>query len=98
MARRGAIRMTLTEVAGHDLLRLELRPEGHLPRCLTAAESEIACLLLSGLSDREIARQRRTTARTVANQLQAIYVKLGMGNRAELVAHLAQRLVERRDG
>jgi DNA-binding NarL/FixJ family response regulator len=85
--------MTSGEAAGHDLLRLEVCVEGRMPSCLTSAESEVAGLLLMGLSDQEIARQRGTTTRTVANQLQAIYVKLGRSSRAELVAYLAHHLV-----
>ncbi len=53
---------------------------------LTKAEREVALLVLRGLSNAAIAKQRRCAVRTVANQLQAIYRKLGVGSRAELGA------------
>jgi DNA-binding CsgD family transcriptional regulator len=59
-----------------------------LPASLTRAEREVAWLVVEGASNGEIARQRRTAERTVANQLQAIYTKLGVGSRRELVTRL----------
>jgi len=59
-----------------------------LPPGLTRAEREVAGLVLGGCSNRDIALQRGTSTRTVANQLQAIYDKLGLGSRRELVAVL----------
>lgn len=51
---------------------------------LTKAEREVALLAVRGLSNAAIAKQRRCAVRTVANQLQSIYRKLGVGSRAEL--------------
>lgn len=51
---------------------------------LTAAELEVATLLLSGASNEEIARCRGRSVRTIANQIASIYAKLGVGSRAEL--------------
>jgi DNA-binding NarL/FixJ family response regulator len=85
--------VTAGEAAGHEVLRVEVCLEGRMPSCLTSAESEVARLLLMGLSDREIARRRGTSTRTVANQLQSIYVKLGRSSRGELIAYLAHHLV-----
>jgi DNA-binding CsgD family transcriptional regulator len=56
---------------------------------LTRAEREVALAAGMGASNREIARVRRTSERTVANQLAAIYRKLSIASRAELAAVLA---------
>jgi DNA-binding NarL/FixJ family response regulator len=48
-------------------------------------------LLLSGASNAEIARLRRTSVRTVANQVAAILKKLGAGSRTELPMILARQ-------
>jgi DNA-binding CsgD family transcriptional regulator len=61
-------------------LRLRLPPD------LTRAEREVVELVLRGYTDREVAAYRGTAARTVANQLRAVYGKLGINSRAELVA------------
>jgi DNA-binding NarL/FixJ family response regulator len=53
---------------------------------LTAAEREIVAGVLSGRSNAAIAQARRTSTRTVANQLAAIYRKLGVFSRWELAA------------
>lgn len=51
---------------------------------LTDAEQAVATLVLEGFSNHEIGVVRRTSARTVANQLQAIYRKLAIASRTEL--------------
>ncbi|MDZ7793516.1 MAG: helix-turn-helix transcriptional regulator [Spirochaetia bacterium] len=53
---------------------------------LTPAELSVAGAAVSGLSDREIAKQRGSAARTVAVQLRSIYGKLGISSRTELAA------------
>jgi DNA-binding NarL/FixJ family response regulator len=58
---------------------------------LSRAEREVVELLLSGASNAQIARQRGTSARTVANQAASIFRKLGVGSRMEL-AHRLSRL------
>jgi DNA-binding CsgD family transcriptional regulator len=55
---------------------------------LSAAEREVARLLVAGASNREIAGRRGAAVRTVANQARAIYRKLGVASRAELAAHV----------
>ena len=55
-----------------------------LPCCLSAAEREVARLALEGRSNAEIASRRGTSACTVANQLAAIFRKLGISSRTEL--------------
>lgn len=53
---------------------------------LTEAEQAVALLLLQGATNREVARRRHSSYNTVANQIKAIYAKLGVRNRAELAA------------
>ena len=56
---------------------------------LTPAEREVMTLLLAGKSNGEIARQRKTAVRTVANQVASLFRKLGVGSRAALAARVA---------
>lgn len=53
---------------------------------LTPAEREVVALLVAGQSNQEIAAARGVSPRTIANQLAAIYRKLGVSSRVELVA------------
>jgi DNA-binding CsgD family transcriptional regulator len=53
---------------------------------LTSAEREVALLALAGKSNNEIADARHCSVRTVANQLQSVFRKLGIRSRAELAA------------
>ena len=62
------------------------------PACfaaLTQAELAVAEGLLEGTSIEEIARSRGVSARTVGNQAERIYRKLGIVSRFELVALVA---------
>lgn len=64
-------------------------PQPSLPPVLSESEQAVAQALLAGHSNAQIARERGTAVKTVANQLHAIYRKLGAGSREELVAILA---------
>jgi DNA-binding CsgD family transcriptional regulator len=55
---------------------------------LSAAEREVLELLIAGSTNRDIAIRRATSARTVANQVQAIFRKCGARSRGELIARL----------
>lgn len=66
------------------LLALADRP-CDLPAQLTEAERDVARQVYEGLSNEDIAARRETSPRTVANQLRAIYTKLGLNSREELV-------------
>jgi DNA-binding NarL/FixJ family response regulator len=57
---------------------------------LTDAERQVVAGVLSGRSNAAIAGARRTSARTVANQLAAIYRKLGVSSRWELAASIGR--------
>jgi DNA-binding CsgD family transcriptional regulator len=52
---------------------------------LAPAERDIAERVVRGQSNQSIAKSRGTSARTVANQLQSIYAKLGVSSRYELI-------------
>lgn len=57
---------------------------------LTAAEIDIAWMILKGLQFKEIAAARGTSERTVRQQAQTIYTKSGMANRTEFSAHFLE--------
>jgi DNA-binding CsgD family transcriptional regulator len=51
---------------------------------LTAAEREVALLLLQGLGHKQIGARRDTSERTVREQARAVYQKAGLQGRSEL--------------
>jgi putative tricarboxylic transport membrane protein len=61
---------------------------------LTAAEREIALLLLKGLRLKDIADARGTSERTVRQQAQAIYKKARLEGRFELAAYFIEDIIE----
>ena len=63
-------------------------PRRELPACLSHAERSVAELVLDGLDDDAVAHRRGTSPRTVANQLRAIYRKLAVHSRGDLVRAL----------
>ena len=66
-------------------------PEVRIPDELTAAEAEVVRSALDGRSNAEIARARKTSSNTVANQLRSVYSKLQLSGRNELAQHCAAR-------
>lgn len=60
---------------------------------LSAAEKEVAFLLLKGLSLKEIAAARRTTEKTARVQSSAVYLKSGLAGRSELSAFFLEDLL-----
>ncbi len=60
-------------------------------RFLTRAEAAVATLAAVGHSNPEIARERRCSTRTVANQIARAFQKLLVHSRAELVAASVSR-------
>lgn len=60
---------------------------------LTAAEKEVAVLLLKGLSHKEVAGVRGTSERTARQQARAIYQKAGLEGRAALSAFFLEDLL-----
>jgi DNA-binding CsgD family transcriptional regulator len=61
---------------------------------LTAAEADVAGLMLKGASQKEIAIARDTTEATIRQQAQSIYRKSGVSGRAELSAYFLESLFE----
>jgi DNA-binding CsgD family transcriptional regulator len=62
-----------------------------LPPSLSAAEREVALHLLEGRSNAQIAASRRTSVRTVANQVASLLRKLEVRSRAEFVVAVQSR-------
>lgn len=58
-------------------------------RALTEAEAAVLCLLLAGLPDSEIAELRASTRGTVTKQVDAVFKKVGVGSRRELISSFA---------
>ena len=65
------------------------------PLGLTARQREVFERLLQGLSNPAIAQRLHRSARTVEHHVAAVFAKLGVSSRAELIARFgAQRLSE----
>ncbi|MEQ1877187.1 MAG: LuxR C-terminal-related transcriptional regulator [Bdellovibrionia bacterium] len=60
---------------------------------LSAAEKEIALLLLKGLSHAEIASVRSTSERTVRQQSLKVYAKAGLKGRSDLAAYFIEDML-----
>ncbi len=60
---------------------------------LSPSESDVALLLIKGLSMREISLARRVKEKTVRQQAAAIYAKSGYAGRHELAAHFIEDLL-----
>ena len=87
--RRRDVRSSPFFVGGEEFAVLSVpMVDNGLLDALSAAEREVARLLLEGNSNAAIARERGTSPRTVANQLAALYRKLGVRSRAELAARV----------
>ncbi len=59
---------------------------------LTAGEADVAILMLKGLSHKEIAKLRHSSAATVRQQAATAYAKSGLSSRAELAAYFLEDL------
>lgn len=64
------------------------RPDFGLAQLLPGAELAVIRSLVEGLCYREIARQRGTSPRTIANQISAVFRRLRVSGRNELVQRL----------
>jgi len=60
---------------------------------LTAAEKEVALLMLKGLNHKEIAGFRGTSERTVRQQARAVYAKSNLSGRTALFAYFLEDLL-----
>jgi DNA-binding NarL/FixJ family response regulator len=86
-------RATLAEYGVHENILLigtyPLVPAGQVAN-LTDAEREVLAALLMGSTNRDIAQRRHCSEHTVANQVQAIFRKVGARSRSELPIRLQQ--------
>lgn len=69
------------------MLSVAARPND-LPE-LTRAEREVAALVCTGMSNAAIARARRVSVRTIANQIASAMRKLRVDSRAALIVRFA---------
>ncbi len=85
------LRASRIRVAGEDLAVFSFPiPAPVLPSGLSSAERAVALGLLEGQSNAEIAKARRTSVRTIANQVSSLFKKLGVQSRSQLVTALAR--------
>lgn len=93
MARDGdegeGVELAVVDLDDVELVVVALPADVGAPE-LTAAEQEVVQLVVDGRSNREIAARRGTSVKTVANQLRAVYEKLGIHSRFELAARLGR--------
>lgn len=76
------------------LTRLQGQFQSHFQQWhLTKTESEVACLILLGLSLREIAGMRGTSETTTRQQALSLYKKAGFEGRHQLAAHFLENLM-----
>ena len=80
------------QVALHNALAPAAANAPRMPGSLTARETEIARWVCHGLRNKEIAWRSGISEFTVENHLRRIYRKLGINNRAALVAQVSHRL------
>jgi DNA-binding NarL/FixJ family response regulator len=84
--RKAGTRITHFRHAGEvfAVVSVPLTPE--LPETLTPAEREVVSLLITGASNAQIAKARRVSVRTVANQVASVLKKLKASSRTALIA------------
>jgi DNA-binding NarL/FixJ family response regulator len=82
----------LISAGAYSLLATKTRIATLLSPHLSAAEIEIVCALVAGLSNADISRIRRTSVRTTANQVASILRKLRVGSRRALVVHIVHSI------
>lgn len=78
------------ELGGEDLVVISAPARGTSVRVasLTPAEQAVVSEVLSGRSNAEIAAHRNSSPQTIANQLAAVFRKVGVVSRAELAVRL----------
>lgn len=65
---------------------------------LSPSESEVALMLIKGLSMKEISLARQVKEKTVRQQATSVYAKSGYAGRHELVAHFIEDLMSHEPG
>lgn len=84
--RNAGTRITSFHHAGERFAVLSVPLAVDLPENLTPAEREVVSLLITGASNAQIAKARRVSVRTVANQVASVLKKLKVGSRTALIA------------
>lgn len=88
----GVVETYRVELDGEEYLVVGLpMPRPVLDGTVTGAEAKLIDGVLAGKTNGQIAAERGTATRTVANQLQTLYRKLGVGSRGELRRRLLAR-------
>lgn len=87
---RGLVAETLT-VDGEELVVFSWGGPEQLAPSLSAAEREVLVRVAKGDSNAAIARARRTSVRTVANQVASLLRKTKAASRFELIRRYAGR-------
>jgi DNA-binding NarL/FixJ family response regulator len=75
------------QIADEELgvLAVDARPRGAATEVLSMSELEVTSYVARGWSNARIAAERQVSPRTIANQLRAVYEKLGITSRSQLV-------------
>ena len=76
------------------VVRAPLDLPGTLNAELSVVELAVSSGLVAGLSNIEIADQRNCSVHTIENQVQAIYAKLGVRSRAELLVLIHRHRIQ----
>lgn len=89
-AQRGAVWRESTFTHGDAIYRVVSwsRPDTAIARILSPAECSVVRLVIEGLSHAEIASRRRTSMRTVANQLASAFRRLNVSGRLQLCRYV----------
>jgi DNA-binding NarL/FixJ family response regulator len=83
------VRASRLRIGNEQYIVLSVPAPASAPPTLSEAEREVHAALLRGESNAAIALQRGTSVRTVANQVQSLFRKLGVRSRAELAVEVA---------
>jgi DNA-binding NarL/FixJ family response regulator len=88
--------LTVVELAHQALRALGVRTwrRGAAGKQLTEREQEIARLIAAGASNPEIAQELFLSRKTVERHLSNVFKKVGVRNRAELAARVAELEIE----
>jgi len=87
------VEIEIADIAGERIAILSWphspEPTTTTMTALSAAEEVIVRCIAAGMSNAQIAAERGTSVRTVANQVAGLLKKLGVASRYELVVRLA---------
>lgn len=84
-------RLDLGVVDGEvGVLAVDTAPRGSAAAALSNVEREVATYATRGWSNARIAAERRVSPRTIANQLRAVYEKLGITSRSRLARAMTE--------